>query len=95
MPDPFWEEVADRLWMAWTRQPPPAITVGRVKYYRYCFCPRAHVQQSPTGVLREFRLNGLRGIIDLRDVDMQAELDWLTAEFGPLLGPWASDLAAR
>ena len=84
--DPLWEEVAERLWMAWTRQPPPAMTVRRVKYHRYCFCPQpSEWQHAPKGPIREFRLSGLRGIVDFRDIDVQAELDWLAAEFGPLL----------
>ena len=84
--DPLWEEVAERLWMAWTRHPPPAITSGRVTYHRYCFCPQpSEWHRSPEGPLREFRCDGLRGILDLRDVDVQAELDWFTAEFGPML----------
>ena len=28
--DPFWEEVAERLWMAWTRQPPQPICSVRI-----------------------------------------------------------------
>lgn len=72
--DPFWEGVAERLWM-----------VGRVKYHRYCFCPHDIWQHPATGPLRDFRLNGQTGILDLREVDMQEELDSFTEEYGPLL----------
>jgi hypothetical protein len=82
---PFWEEVAERLWMAWTRELPPIITVGRVKYHRYCFCPHDAWKHPAKGPLREFRLNSMTGILDLREVETQAELDWFTREYGPLL----------
>ena len=81
--DPFWQEIGDRLWLAWTRELPPAITVGGVKYHRYCFLPRQH---PPKGPLREFRRNAMTGIVDLRGIDVQAELDWFAREFGPDLG---------
>jgi hypothetical protein len=57
-----------------------------VKYHRYCFTPQPSAwHHAPKGPFREFRLSGLRGIIDLRDIDVQAEMDWFTTEFGPLL----------
>jgi hypothetical protein len=80
--DPFWGEIAEQLWLAWTRKLPPAMTLTGVTYHRYCFLP--HHSLLPNA-LAEFRQNQNQGIVDLRDFDTQAELNRFKAEYAPVL----------